>query len=95
MIVASLMSKRQIFMSNLVKVDCCLNSGGDLFHPWRLMRVSTLGDCCGGGEWCCRRSRLRRWCCGRNRLRGSSLNCLIHIAKYSFFIAATLRFLYP
>jgi hypothetical protein len=25
----------------------------------------------------------------------SSENCLIHIAKYSFFIAATLRFLYP
>jgi hypothetical protein len=25
----------------------------------------------------------------------TSENCLIHMAKYSFFIAATLRFLYP
>jgi hypothetical protein len=27
--------------------------------------------------------------------RPPSVNCLIHIAKYSFFIATTLRFLYP
>jgi hypothetical protein len=47
MIVALLMSKRQIVVSNLVKVDCCLKGGGDFFHPWRLMRVSTLGDCSG------------------------------------------------
>ena len=33
--------------SNLKKVDCCVQSGGDFVHPWRLVRVSTLGDCWG------------------------------------------------
>jgi hypothetical protein len=41
LVVALLMSKRQIVVSNLVKVDCCLKGGGDLFHPWRLMRVAS------------------------------------------------------
>jgi hypothetical protein len=31
----------------------------------------------------------------RHVSKWASENCLIHIAKYSFFIAATLRFLYP
>jgi hypothetical protein len=48
LIVALLVGKRQMMGSNLKKVDCCLRrSGGDFFHPWRLMRVSTLGDCWG------------------------------------------------
>ena len=41
MIVALLMSKRQIVVSDLVKADCCLKNGGDLFHPWRLLGVAS------------------------------------------------------
>jgi hypothetical protein len=47
LIVALLMCKRQMSESNLKKVDCCVQSGGDFAHPWRLVRVSTLGDCWG------------------------------------------------
>jgi hypothetical protein len=47
LIVALLKSERQISKLNLKKVDCCVQSGGDFVHPWRLVRVSTLGDCWG------------------------------------------------
>jgi hypothetical protein len=47
LIVALLMCKRQKSESNLKKVDCCVQSGGDFVHPWRLVRVSTFGDCWG------------------------------------------------
>jgi hypothetical protein len=40
-----MVSKMQIVVSNLEKqVDCSVESGGGFVHPWRLMRVSTLGD---------------------------------------------------
>jgi hypothetical protein len=47
LIVALLKSKRQMIESNLKKVDCCVQSGGDFVHPSRLVRVFTLGDCWG------------------------------------------------
>ena len=54
MIVALLMSKRQIVVLNPVKVDCSVESGGGFVHPWRLMRVSTLGECGGlRASHCC------------------------------------------
>jgi hypothetical protein len=41
-IVALLISKRQIVVSNLVKVDCSVKSGGGFVHPWRLLGVESV-----------------------------------------------------